>query len=80
MEREGLVRDFGHQVIFHGAVDNQQTLAFGTPEDVHNEVRDNIRIFKNARWICAPCHNLQPVSPTENILALYETIYAEGVV
>ncbi len=78
MEREGLVRDFGNQVIFHGAVDNQQTLAFGTPEDVRQEVRDNIRIFSGARWICAPCHNLQPVSPTANILALYETIHAEG--
>jgi uroporphyrinogen decarboxylase len=78
MEREGLVRDFGRQVIFHGAVDNQQTLPFGTPEDVRAEVMDNIRIFAGARWICAPCHNLQPVTPTANILALYETIHEHG--
>jgi uroporphyrinogen decarboxylase len=78
MEREGLVRDFGGKVIFHGAVDNQQTLAFGTSQDVRQEVLDNIRIFGGARWICAPCHNIQPVSPTANILAMYETIQAEG--
>jgi uroporphyrinogen decarboxylase len=78
MEREGLVRDFGDRVIFHGAVDNQQTLPFGTPADVRDEVLDNIRIFSGARWICAPCHNLQPVTPTENILALYETIHENG--
>jgi uroporphyrinogen decarboxylase len=78
MEREGLVRDFGNKVIFHGAVDNQQTLPFGTPDDVRNEVLDNIRIFGGARWICAPCHNLQPVSPTANIVALYETIWQHG--
>ena len=78
MEREGLVRDFGDRVIFHGAVDNQQTLAFGTPDDVAREVLDNIRIFAPARWICAPCHNLQPVSPTENIVAMYETVYEHG--
>jgi uroporphyrinogen decarboxylase len=78
MEREGLVRDFGSRVIFHGAVDNQQTLPFGTVEDVRAEVLDNIRIFSTARWICAPCHNLQPVTPTANILALYETIQAHG--
>jgi uroporphyrinogen decarboxylase len=78
MEREGLVRDFGRQVIFHGAVDNQQTLPFGTPEEVRAEVMDNIRIFSGARWICAPCHNLQPVTPTSNILALYETIHEYG--
>lgn len=78
MEREGLVRDFGNRVIFHGAVDNQQTLPFGTPEDVRAEVQDNIRIFSGARWICAPCHNLQPVTPTANIAAMYQTICEYG--
>ncbi len=79
MEREGLVRDFGKQLIFHGAVDNQQTLAFGTPKDVEQEIIDNLRIFAPpARWICAPCHNLQPVSPTANVVAMYETIWENG--
>jgi len=78
MEREKLVRDFGGRIAFHGAVDNQQTLAFGSPDDVRREVLDNIRIFAAARWICAPCHNIQPVSPTENIVAMYETIHKHG--
>lgn len=34
--------------------------------------------YRNARWICAPCHRLQPVTPTANIVALYETIHALG--
>ena len=78
MEREGLVRDFGAKIAFHGAVDNQQTLPFGTPKDVRDEVMDNLRIFASARWFCAPCHNLQAVSPTENIVAMYETIWEHG--
>jgi uroporphyrinogen decarboxylase len=78
MEREGLVRDFGKRVIFHGAMDNQHTLPFGTVEDVRAEVLDNIRIFSGARWICAPCHNLQPVTPTANIVAMYQTIHDYG--
>ena len=78
LDREGLVRDFADKVIFHGAVDNQQTLAFGSQQDVRNEVLDNMRIFQNARWICAPCHNIQPVSPTENIVAMYKTIWENG--
>jgi uroporphyrinogen decarboxylase len=78
MERETLVRDFGSKVIFHGAIDNQQTLPFGTPEDVAREVRESIAIFQPARWICAPCHNLQPVTPPANILALYDTIWQCG--
>ncbi len=78
MEREGLVRDFGKRVIFHGAVDNQHTLPFGSVEEVRSEVLDNIRLFSGARWICAPCHNLQPVTPTVNILTMYETVHEHG--
>ena len=78
MERERLVQAYGKRVIFHGAVDNQFTLPFGTTEDVRKEVLDNIRIFKGARWICAPCHNLQPVTPTANIITMYDTIHEYG--
>lgn len=78
MEREKLVADFGDKLIFHGSIDNQQTLAFGTVEDVVEEVRQSVEIYHGARWICAPCHNLQPVSPTENIAAMYETIQELG--
>ena len=79
MEREGLKRDFGDRVIFHGAVDNQQTLAFGTQEDVRREVLDNLRILgEGGGYILAPCHNLQAISPPENIVAMYETGYLHG--
>jgi len=77
MEREGLARDFGKDLVFHGGVDNQHTLPFGTPDDVRKEVADNIRIFRQGRgYIVAPCHNLQPNTPTANILALYEAVHA----
>jgi len=29
-------------------------------------------------YILAPCHNIQPVTPTENIIAMYATAFAEG--
>ncbi len=75
MEREGLARDFGKSIVFHGAVDNQHTLPFGTPDDVKHEVADNIRIFSKGKgYVVAPCHNLQPNTPTANILALYEAV------
>lgn len=78
MEREGLVRDFGDALIFHGAMDNQYTLPFGRVADVAAEVRENLAIFGRDRWICAPCHNIQNVSPTANIVALYETVEEES--
>jgi uroporphyrinogen decarboxylase len=78
MERERLVADFGGRIIFHGSIDNQQTLPFGTVEDVVREVRESVEIYRHARWICGPCHNLQPVSPTANIVAMYRVIAELG--
>ena len=79
MEREGLARDFGDQVVFHGGMDNQFTLVTGTPADVRQEVADNIRILgADNAYILGPCHNIQAVSPPENIVAVYEAGYELG--
>jgi uroporphyrinogen decarboxylase len=79
MEREGLKRDFGDKLVFHGAVDNQRTLPFGTAEDVRREVEDNIRILgAGGGYIIAPCHNIQVVSPPENVVAMYDAGYELG--
>jgi len=79
MGREGLKRDFGDVLVFHGGVDNQYTLAFGTESQVREEVIDNLRILGDGGgYILAPCHNIQAVSPPENIVAMYETGYANG--
>jgi uroporphyrinogen decarboxylase len=79
MEREGLKRDFGAQVIFHGGMDNQQTLPFGTVDDVKKEVLDNLRILgRDGGYILAPCHNIQALTPPGNIVAMYETGYEHG--
>jgi len=76
MDRAALKRDFGDQIVFHGAMDNQYTLAFGTVDEVRQEVIDNLRILgAGGGYILAPCHNIQAVSPPENIVAMYETAY-----
>jgi uroporphyrinogen decarboxylase len=55
-------------------VDNQETLPFGTADDVRREVRWLIETLAvdHTGFIIAPCHNLQAVTPVENIVALYE--------
>jgi uroporphyrinogen decarboxylase len=79
MEREGLARDFGQAVVFHGAVDNQWTLPFGTPAEVRRQVAENIDILaKGKGYIVSPCHNIQPNTSTENILALYDAVREFG--
>jgi uroporphyrinogen decarboxylase len=51
-------------------------LPFGTPDDVRGEV---IRCFETlgagGGYICAPCHNIQPNTPIENILEMYKTVH-----
>ncbi|MEW6359988.1 MAG: uroporphyrinogen decarboxylase family protein [Planctomycetota bacterium] len=79
MEREGLARDFGDRLVFHGAMDNQFTLPKGSVKDVRKEVEDNIRILgANNGYILGPCHNIQVVSPPENVVAMYEAGYECG--
>jgi len=79
MERAGLKRDFGDKLVFHGGVDNQYTLAFGSVEQVRQEVIDNLRLLgAGGGYILAPCHNLQAVSPPENVVAMYDTGYECG--
>jgi uroporphyrinogen decarboxylase len=75
-----LKAQYGGRICFHSAVDNQQTLPFGTPDDVRREVRWLIETLAADRtgFILGPCHNLQPVTPTENILALYEAAREYG--
>lgn len=79
MEREELKADFGDKLVFHGAVDNQYTLPFGSVDEVRQEVEDNLRILgEGGGYILAPCHNIQAVSPPENIVAMYESGYELG--
>ena len=80
MDREALNLDFGDKLVFHAAMDNQRTLAFGTVAEVRQEVLDNLRILgANGGYILGPCHNLQSISPPENIVAMYETAWEAGV-
>ncbi len=79
MEREGLKRDFGDRIVFHGAMDNQYTMAFGSEAEIRREVRDNIRILgEGGGFILGPCHNLQPVTAPELVVAMYDEAYAAG--
>jgi uroporphyrinogen decarboxylase len=73
MDRARLKSDFGNRLTFHGGVDNQQTLPFGTPEAVRAEVEENLALLgRGGGYILAPCHNIQAITPPENIVALYE--------
>ena len=71
---------FGAQLCFHGAVDNQQTLPFSTPEDVRAEVKHLVATLGSdgTGLIVGPCHNLQANTSVENIIAMYEATHEFG--
>jgi len=79
MDRAMLKQRYGDKLVFHGAMDNQYTLPFGTVDEVRREVCENLVLLgAGGGYILAPCHNIQPLTPPENIVAMYETAYNEG--
>lgn len=80
MEPESLKKRFGDKITFWGgAVDTQQTLPFGTPEQVREEVRERIRVFApSGGFIFNAIHNIQSGTPVENLIAFFETLRDHG--
>ena len=73
IDRAELKSAFGEKLVFHGAMDNQETLPFGTPEEVRREAEENLAILgAGGGYVLAPCHNLQSITPVENVIAMYE--------
>jgi uroporphyrinogen decarboxylase len=80
MDMKELKAEFGKKICFHGAVENQRILPFGTEEEVRAEVRHCIDSLASdgTGYILASCHNLQPNTPIENIIAMYDEAWKYG--
>lgn len=79
MDRDGRKCDLGNRLGSHGGVDNQQTLAFGTPEDVGAAIAENPRLLgAGGGEISAPCHSIQSIRPPENVVARYRAGLGPG--
>jgi uroporphyrinogen decarboxylase len=80
MDMVELKRNFGRRICFHGGVENQKILPFGTPDEVRAEVRRCIDALADDHtgYILAPCHNLQSLTPIENIIAMYDEAWNYG--
>jgi uroporphyrinogen decarboxylase len=76
MDPKELARRYGGKLCFHGAIDTQGTLPFGTPEDVRREVRERVEAFRPyGGYTIAPSQHLLPEIPTGNIVAMYEAAW-----
>lgn len=82
MEPVILKQKYGEKIVFWGGgINTQQTLPFGTAEEVKREAAERIEIFgKDGGFVFATIHNIQANTPVENIIAMYETVLGKNLV
>jgi uroporphyrinogen decarboxylase len=79
MDPAELKKKFGKQLTLWGTIDNQQTMPFGSVEDVIEETKLRLKtVAPGGGLLLGPSHNVQPQVPIENIMAFYETVKKFG--
>lgn len=69
-----LKKRYGAKLAFHGMISTAGPVAYGTVDDVVKNVKDTLRVMMpGGGYAMAPTHQLQSNSPTENVVAMYET-------
>jgi len=73
MDFAGLRADFGDAICFHGGVDTQHVLPFGSTDDVRAEVRGLVEATRETGGyiLCGSQQFIEDI-PLENILAMYD--------
>lgn len=75
-----LKRTFGGRLAFHGCISTAGPVATGSVQDTIAYCRNTLDIMMPGGGYCfAPTHQLQDNSPTENVVAMYETARRDGV-
>ncbi len=73
MSPERLKADFGQHLCFHGGIDMQKLLPFGTPDQIRCSVRRYCEVLgRSGGYILSPAHLFQPDVPPENVLSVYD--------
>lgn len=77
MEPEKLKEKYGEKIVFWGGgVDTQNTLPFGKPEEVREQVLKRCEIFsRGGGFVFSSIHNIQANTPVENIVAMIDAVH-----
>lgn len=80
MDPNRLKTEFGSRITFWGGgIDTQDTLPFGTPDNIRKQVYERIKIFgPGGGFVFNPIHNIQDDVPVENLIAMYEAVHEYG--
>jgi uroporphyrinogen-III decarboxylase len=76
MDAEPLKNNYGNRIVFWGGgVDTQQTLPFGSPEEVRTEVLERCRIFsRQGGFVFNSIHNILARTPVSNVVAMINAV------
>ncbi len=81
MDERTIAARYGDRLSFWAGMDVQQTLPFGTPEEVRREVRFLIDTYDRPEGGCliTSGNGITPDVPIDNLLAFYDECYAYGI-
>jgi uroporphyrinogen decarboxylase len=74
MDPRSLKETFGGKITFWGGgIDTQEVLPTGTPQQIEEEVHQNMEIFKpGGGYIFSQVHNITHDVPVENVVTMFE--------
>jgi len=79
MQPENLKKTYGNRIVFHGGIDTQEILPFGTKESIEKIVKDTIEIMnRDGGYIFAAAHNIQEDVPPQNLVYMLEAAIKFG--
>jgi uroporphyrinogen decarboxylase len=79
MDSAELKQEFGDRLAFHGGVDEQRVLPFGSEQAVEEEVIRCLRAFApGGGYILAPSHYVQADVPPANVVAMCRAARTHG--
>ncbi len=79
MDPRYLKDHFGSRLMLHGCISTAGPVAYGTPEQVREDVKEKLGILMPGGGYClSPTHQLQDNSPVENVVAMYQGAHDFG--
>jgi uroporphyrinogen decarboxylase len=74
-----LKQGYGKEIVFHGGIDTQELLNFGSSAQIEEAVHETVEILnRDGGYIFAAAHNLQDDVPPENIVTMFEAARKYG--